>query len=431
MQNDSTVGRRTLLIRAGLATVALAAPSTLAACGTLPGTPEPGPSADGKTGGPTPGDTSAPEPSPSPTPDARPVKLASNIEDGATDVKVDKVVKVKATDGTVTKVTLSYKGEDKDGEKKTFSVPGDLNDDATEWRARSGLDPAADYKLVVIGASAAEEKETVKTSFTTRSLSLDEQTFPTLFPADGEKVGVGMPVIITFDLAIKDKAEFEKHLEVTSSPKQEGTWHWVNDKEVHFRPKKFWKSGTKVSVKANLNGVNAGGGIYGQHSRGTEFTIGRSVITKIDLKKKRAKVYIDGEYKKTLPISAGKPGFTTRSGTKLIMDKLRYTKMASETIGIANKNNPDYYSLDVEFALRITASGEFIHAAPWNAGMFGEVNGSHGCVGMSTSDARWLYKHTSVGDPTITKGTKKGLEQGNGWSDWDISYAEYKKGSAL
>jgi hypothetical protein len=59
------------------------------------------------------------------------------------------------------------------------------------------------------------------------------------------------------------------------------------------------------------------------------------------------------------------------------------------------------------------------------------VNASHGCIGMSTADAEWLFNQVKIGDPVITTGTARGLEQGNGWTDWDISYSQYKKGSAL
>ena len=80
--------------------------------------------------------------------------------------------------------------------------------------------------------------------------------------------------------------------------------------------------------------------------------------------------------------------------------------------------------------MRITASGEYMHAAPWNSSRFGNSNGSHGCVGMSTSNAIWLYGKVRSGDPVITTGSSKGMEQGNGYADWDISYAQFKKGSA-
>jgi lipoprotein-anchoring transpeptidase ErfK/SrfK len=108
------------------------------------------------------------------------------------------------------------------------------------------------------------------------------------------------------------------------------------------------------------------------------------------------------------------------------MDKLYVTKMTNQMIGAR-----EHYSLRVKYAMRITQSGEFLHAAPWNAGNFGRRNASHGCVGMSTGDASWLFNHTLIGDPVITTGSSRGVEYGNGYSDWNMSYAKYKKGSAL
>ena len=64
-------------------------------------------------------------------------------------------------------------------------------------------------------------------------------------------------------------------------------------------------------------------------------------------------------------------------------------------------------------------------------GNFGRRNASHGCVGMSTGDAAWLFNRSLIGDPVVTTGTSRGMEHGNGYSDWNVSYAKYKKGSAL
>ena len=50
---------------------------------------------------------------------------------------------------------------------------------------------------------------------------------------------------------------------------------------------------------------------------------------------------------------------------------------------------------------------------------------------MSTGDAAWLFHRTLIGDPVITTGTGRGTEHGNGYSDWNLSYAQYQKGSAL
>jgi lipoprotein-anchoring transpeptidase ErfK/SrfK len=105
--------------------------------------------------------------------------------------------------------------------------------------------------------------------------------------------------------------------------------------------------------------------------------------------------------------------------------------MDSATTGI-NPGNPEYYNLsNVEYAQRVTYSGEFIHAAPWSVGSQGYANVSHGCVGMSTSNAAWLYSLTKRGDVVDVTGTDRPMESTNGYGDWNVSWGDYKAGSAL
>jgi lipoprotein-anchoring transpeptidase ErfK/SrfK len=395
------------------------------ACGSerdpLTGTgTDPKPSGTGSTAG-------APGRSPSPTPPPpAPVVLAASVADKATKVAVDTLVKVTAKAGTLTKVKVDYRYTDRDGTTAKGTLAGGLSKDKATWTAAERLEPAATYTISMSGKNAAGQSRAATSSFTTHRLSLREQTWASIQPKPNSTVGVGMPVVLTFDVPVKDKKEFEKNLQVTSSPAQSGTWNWFSDTEVRFRPAQYWKPGTKVNVKANLNGVKAGNGIYGQKSVSTSFAIGRSLITKVDLARDVAKVYRNGKLVKTIDVSGGKPGWETRSGVKLIMAKETNKKMTNEAIGA-----PEEYELTARHALRITNSGEFLHSAPWNTAHFGRRNASHGCVGMSNGNAAWMYNNTLIGDPVVTTGTRRGLEQGNGWSDWNISFAEYKKGSAL
>jgi lipoprotein-anchoring transpeptidase ErfK/SrfK len=362
-----------------------------------------------------------------PTPQPEPVTLTSNVKDGAKGVKVDTLVSVKASFGTLTKVTLRYEGFDRRGRPVQGGVSGALSKDRTSWTATERLDPAASYALLMAGKNAQNQVTKTSVSFRTHNLTLDQQTFPSIYPFPGAKVGVGMPAILTFDVPVKNRAEFEKNLHVTATPAQPGTWHWFSNKEVHYRPKSYWRPGTKVKVWANLNGVNAGGGIYGQESKSTSFTVSRSLITKINLDTYRAAVYRNGRRIRTIPISAGRSGWETRSGIKLIMNKEYTHRMTDEMIGARGEN----YDLNVRYAMRITWSGEFLHAAPWNTGNFGRRHASHGCVGMSTGNAAWLFHQVQIGDPVVTVGSRRRVEDGNGYSDWNLSYAEYAKGSAL
>ncbi len=365
-----------------------------------------------------------------PEPGADPVELKPSPGDGSEKVKVDEIIEVAAAKGILSSVEVTGKGTDAKGKSFKDKIPGKVSKDKTSWKASTRLEPGATYTVNMTGENADGAARSTKSTFSTQSLRLDQQTFASVYPLDGETYGVAMPVIVKFDVGVKDKKTFEKHLKVTSSPQQVGSWSWISSTEAHYRPKKYWKPGTKVSLDADLNSLPAGKGIYGQKSRKTSFKIGKSVVTTINLKKHKATVKINDKLARTIPVSGGKSGFTTRSGTKVITEKLARTKMASETIGIA-ENSAEGYDLDVKYAMRITNSGEFVHAAPWNASKFGVSNGSHGCVGMSTSNAGWLFNKVRVGDPVKVTGTSRGLEQGNGITDWDVSWKKWQKGSAL
>ena len=73
-----------------------------------------------------------------------------------------------------------------------------------------------------------------------------------------------------------------------------------------------------------------------------------------------------------LPVSAGKPGFTTRVG-----DQGHHREVPSQADGLrrpsaSSEGDPEYYDIDdVEYAMRVTYSGEFLHAAPWSVGVAG------------------------------------------------------------
>jgi len=117
-------------------------------------------------------------------------------------------------------------------------IKGTFSADKTEWTATERLEPATTYTVRSVAVDDAGLTRTTKRKFTTQDLSLDQQTYPNIAPLDGETVGVGMPVIVSFDVPVTDRATIEKHLRVVSKPAQQGAWHWVSDSEVHFRPKR-------------------------------------------------------------------------------------------------------------------------------------------------------------------------------------------------
>jgi lipoprotein-anchoring transpeptidase ErfK/SrfK len=402
--------RRSRLLAAASA---LAVVTTLAACNATE-SPDAAPEAGSTSGGATPEESEAPE--------VPPVRVISNVDKGARDVPVDTRLTVEADGGTLHRVKVT---------SPAGPVRGKLSGDKATWVAGSLLEPGTSYAVTTVARNTEGTARTVRSRFTTVDLTLDQQTYPSVAPLNGETVGVGMPVIVSFDVAVTDRANIEKHLKVTSTPKQPGSWHWISDHEVHWRPKSYWRAGTDVSVDVDINSVPAGAGIFGQEDRHVEFHVGNANIYKVNAQTHQMQVFSNGQLLRTIPITTGKPGFTTRSGVKVIIEKFREKRMNSETVGIS-QNNPEYYDIDdVEYAMRLTYSGEFIHAAPWSVGSQGYANVSHGCTGMSTANAGWLYSMTKRGDVVVYTGTDRAMEPTNGYGDWNIPYPTYAEGSAL
>ena len=361
---------------------------------------------------------------PTPTPTTAPVNWVTTPKAGAEDVSVDTRVSARTEDGTLTKASLSYVS------KKGNEVPVEGWLESGTWTSSDLLEPGVKYTFSLTATDESGDQQTTKRSFSTAALTLDDQIWTKVYP-DGGTVGIGMPVIATFDLPVVDKATFEKRMKVTSQPAQEGSWYWLSAREAHWRPQNYWKPGTKVHVEANLNGVPAGGGRWGEQSVVTDFTVGRSVIAKVNLKTHLMDVHINGKKAKSIPVSGGRPGWETRSGVKVIMEKFTDFTMKAESIGLKEGDKDFYEDVKVKRALRITHSGEFLHSAPWSVRQQGHENVSHGCVGMSDANSIWLYDNMRMGDVVETVGSKKPMTMGNGYADWNLSWATWQQGSAL
>lgn len=228
---------------------------------------------------------------------------------------------------------------------------------------------------------------------------------PNINIADGETVGVAQPVIITFKEPITDRAAAEKAIKVTSSNPAPGHFYWTSDKQVRWRPEEFWPANTDVKVVA--------GGTT------SAFRIGDAFIATADDTTHTITITVNGEVVRTMPTSMGKVKHETPNGTYIVGEQLRKMTMDSSTYGVP-VTDPEGYKVEVEYATRISNSGIFVHAAPWSVAQQGVSNASHGCLNVSTEDARWFMENSRRGDAVVVENTNGGtLSASDGLGDWN------------
>jgi lipoprotein-anchoring transpeptidase ErfK/SrfK len=337
-------------------------------------------------------------------------------------VAPDAAIQVRATVGRLVSVVVRPS-------KGGKPLAGTLSSDGLTWVATPGLLPLA--TTYVVDASAVDSHgrhKVVTSSFATLKPKAVLRTV--VNPGNGALVGAGMPIMVSFTAPVTDRAAVEARLQVSMSQPVAGSWHWFSSKVVHWRPKTFWPAGEKVTVNLRLAGVDAGRGVWGEGDRTYGFTIGDRIVSTVDVTGHMMTVTDNGKVLRVIPITTGKAGYLTRGGIKVIMTKERFRVMDSTTVDIP-ANSPDAYRLKVEYALRLTYSGEFVHAAPWSVAHQGHSNVSHGCTGMSLANAAWFYSIARVGDVVQYVHSTRSLEQGNGYTDWNISWSDWQAGSAL
>ena len=193
-------------------------------------------------------------------------------------------------------------------------------------------------------------------------------TVPVTFVQDeGGTFGVGQPVVMIFEGQVTNRGAAERQLAITTDKGAiTGSWGWLQDEDiegngvlksqVHWRPKDFWPSNTRVSVTANMYGVDYGNGNWGRADTSVNFAIGRKVLTLADVNSFRLRVYQDDVEIRNYPVSYGRAdnGRETRSGVHIVQAKYpRRSRCATrlQLLRRSRSNGP----------VRINNNGEFIH----------------------------------------------------------------------
>ncbi|MFE0774021.1 Ig-like domain-containing protein [Streptomyces sp. NPDC058861] len=311
-------------------------------------------------------------------------------------------------------------------------LAGELTADGRRWRSTATLAAGARYTVRV--ATEDEDGAPGARTFTFETAPA-KRALTAVFGPEAGTYGVGQPITAELSLPVKDRASraiVERALKVRSTPSVEGSWYWVDDKKLHFRPKEYWPAGATVTVSGNLDGLKVGDKLYGGESKPLKLTIGDRIEAVADAGTHHMTVKRNGEVINTIPVTTGKPGFDTRNGVKVVLGKEYYVRMRGTTVGIA-EGSSESYDLPVYYATRVTWSGEYVHAAPWSVGSQGVANVSHGCVGMSTGNAAWFFETVRPGDIVKTVNSSGDTMEGfgNGFGDWNLSWDKWRQGSAL
>ncbi|MFG2552687.1 Ig-like domain-containing protein [Streptomyces sp. NPDC048581] len=356
-------------------------------------------------------------------------------EDRTKGVRPDDKLVVRVPSGQLESVKV-VKSQD----AQETPVPGRIAEDGRRWEPDDpGLALAARYTIDAVAVDDHGRRSARHTTFTT--YVPDERFIGYVTPENRSTVGTGMIVSLEFNREIEHRAAVERAIQVTAEPAVEISPHWFGGTRLDFRPQHHWKPGTQVTVALRLRDVEGAPGVYGLQHKTFSFTVGRHQVSVVDAAKHTMEVRRDGELLATVPITAGAPKMTTYNGKMVVTEMLELTRMNGATVGFKKKNGKGEYDIpDVPHAMRLTASGTFLHGNYWaDTTTFGRTNVSHGCVGLrdvkggsSETPAGWFFDRSLIGDVVeVVRSNDKKVAPDNGLGGWNMGWKEWKAGSAV
>ena len=380
--------------------VGVVAPGVLAACGSRVGKPS----------------AEAPAAPSAPSIKYQPANAARDVTPVAP-------VRVQVKDGWFQRVALT----NSDGKV----VTGALNRDRTSFTTTEPLGYGVSYTWA--GSVVGHDGKTVPVQGNFTTINPTTQVNGQFQLADGQVVGVAVPVILQFDASIddEDKATVEKALKVTTEPPVEGSWAWLPDEaagsRVHYRTKDYYPAGATVNVEARIYGVKFGDDAFGAQDISLNFAIGRRQVVKAEASSHRIQVITDEGVIMDFPCSYGEgdlPRNITRSGVHVVSEKYEDFYMSNPAAGYSNVHE--------RFAVRISNNGEFIHCNPNSIGAQGNTNVTNGCINLNLENAQQYFGSAIYGDPVEVTGTSIDLSYADGdiW-DWAVPWDEWVTMSAL
>ncbi|MFD6953466.1 hypothetical protein A6A08_19005 [Nocardiopsis sp. TSRI0078] len=354
-------------------------------------------------------------------------------ETDTSEVAPNTPVRVAAEGGTITDVHVDQTVAEETGsdDPSLYEMTGTLSEDGTAWVSDWNLRPGAEVTVTAVAEGSDGTETEAVAEFTTLAAAPGQGLdLATNSPTSGETVGVGMPVIVDFNLPVTNRVQVENSMEVTSEHPVRGSWRWLSDTRAVFRPEEYWEPYQTVTVDMHLAGVEASEGVYGLRDYRLEFEIGHELIATMHVPDHEMVITVDGEQQRTIPVSNGAATThfnTTTSGVHVLMEHHEREEMDSSSTAIPD-SLPSYNTV-VSYAVRTTSSGEYVHEASYNPHI-GTANTSNGCTNLRMEDALWFYENTLMGDVLETTGTDRQVEWHNGWSYFQLGFDEWLAESA-
>jgi len=243
--------------------------------------------------------------------------------------------------------------------------------------------------LAAAGIALVATTASVPVSPAATAASSAVATVASVRPINGQTVGVAHPIIVTFTGPVTDRRAAEQTITVTSPVHVTGKFDWLSNDIVQWVPDKYWPAHSEVTLLA--------GGIK------RNFGTGSTTLGVASISAHTFTVSIDGVIMRQMPASMGKPKHPTPIGEFSALEKEQTVVMDSRTIGIP-LNDPEGYKLTVNYAVRVTWGGVYVHSAPWSVGSQGYANVSHGCINLGPDNAAWYFNQVNIGDPIVING---------------------------
>jgi len=95
----------------------------------------------------------------------------------------------------------------------------------------------------------------------------------------------------------------------------------------------------------------------------------------------------------------GVPKFPTPLGAWSIVRRVQDETMDSTTVGIPRNSPGGYYLQHVLYTQYFRDTGESLHYNWWSSAW--GTQGSHGCLGLSLGDSKWLWDWATIGTPVL------------------------------